>query len=161
MRLFVSVIMICAGLAGGLLAADDAVKSGKADVNRKAQIVQLESFPVDEAFVGRIAAADPFRRDQIIASRVGILIESTATVKLVEEYPLYKKKYRIVAKMEPSSGVTIQYHIYTDNAEYLTFLSEGQKFAFKGQFVMATPVSSKRDFYIFDVILQEGAAVIE
>lgn len=160
-RTIAAVMMIFAAAAGVLSAEENARGGEKENEGRKPPIVQVESFPVDADFIGRVGAADLFRRDMLLASRMGVLIESTATVKLVEEYTLFRKKYRIVAKMEPYAGVTIQYHIYTDNAEYLTFLSEGQKFSFKGQYVMMTPVNSRRDFYILDVILQEGAAVVE
>jgi hypothetical protein len=161
-RIAAVILVFCIYGSGSLFGKDDK-KSEDANRNSRQNESALSAtaFPIGTAFISRISSSDLFKRDLLITSRLGVLVESTAVVRIVEDYRLYRKRYRIVALMEPVGGVTIQYHIYTDNAEYLTFLSGGQKFAFKGQLAMMTPVNSKRDLYILDIILQEGAAIVE
>ncbi|HEY1405145.1 MAG TPA: hypothetical protein VF857_00910, partial [Spirochaetota bacterium] len=153
MRRFLFIAMIF--LVPSFLHAADS-GAVKKDTKLQKGVSPVEAFSFGDAFISQIGSTDLIKRDALIASKLNLLIESIAVVRSVEEHPQFRKKYRIVAQLPPVSGITIQYHIYTENEEYLTLLAEGQKFAFKGQLVMLTPVNSRRDFYILDVILQEG-----
>jgi hypothetical protein len=136
-------------------------KNGDDKTDRKKVAVPMEEFSVNEAFISSLAGMDLMKRDRYLFNRMNGIVESTAIVSAFDEKGQFRKRYRIVVKSAAIRGIIIQFNIFTENAEYGTLLASGQKFSFRGQLVMVTPVTTRRDYYIFDLILQDGAAVIE
>jgi len=120
----------------------------------------LPVFSLNNAFLTELASRDPMKRDLFLSSKLNVLIEGTVNVMSVEEKAMFKRKYRITGNFIAGS-ITLVCHIYSDNQDYSVLLAEGQKINFKGQLVVITPLSSRRDSYILDIILEDGAAVVE
>jgi hypothetical protein len=133
-----------------------------ADIPNSGKPVQksIPVFSVNNAFLSDLASRDPMRRDIFLSSKLNTMIEGTVNVLHVEEKAMFKRKYRITGNFSFNS-VSLVCHIYSDNQDYSVLLSEGEKISFKGQLVMITPLGSKRDSYILDIILEDGAAVVE
>jgi hypothetical protein len=130
-------------------------------VKKAATAEPVEIFSMNDRFLSELGSLELMKRDRFIAEKLNTIIEATGTVLTFEEHPQFRKKFRIVVTSGAGKSVTIIYNIYTENGDYAALLPEGQKFNFRGQYVMVTPVNSKRDLYIIDVILQDGAAVVE
>jgi hypothetical protein len=153
MKFFIVIIFCMTFFAADVYSAD-APDSGKTAQK------SIQIFSLNNSFLSELATRDPMKRDQFLFSKLNTMIEGTLTVARVEEKSMFKRKYRITGNFGFSSGSLIC-HIYSENQDYLLLLSEGQKISFKGQLVMVTPLGSKRDSYILDIILEDGAAVVE
>lgn len=115
---------------------------------------------MDSAFFAALASDPMIDRDSRIQSRLNSIIEGVAAVTKIEQRSQYKKKVCIVASATQSK-ITIIYNIYTENPDFGELLQPGQKMSFKGQMVSVAHVNTRRDTYIVDIILEDGAAVVE
>jgi hypothetical protein len=148
MRMF-AVIAFVAVYAAGLTAAEPTPKP---------KDVKIYSF--NEAFFSGLAKADPIVRDLLLSSRINTVVECVDTVVKMEEKQQYHKKLCIVASLNQQK-ILLTFNIYTENSDYMELMQPGQKISFKGQCVAVTPLGSKRDAYMIDIILEDGAAVVE
>ena len=117
-------------------------------------------FSLNNTFLADLASRDPIKRDLFLASKLNTMIEGTVTVARVEEKTMFKRKFCITGNFSFSS-ISLVCHIHSDNQDYSVLLADGQKISFKGQLVVITPLGSKRDSYILDIILEDGAAVVD
>lgn len=140
-----------------LLAAvgSDAQTGGKKAIGQK-----MEIFSVNKQVVNSCASLDLIGRDEFWKEKLNTLLESRGKVLSVEDRTQFRRRYRITVAGD-DGAVSLVYYIYTDNEDYKKLLQPGTVFGFRGQFVMFTPLNSKRSLYLLDVILEDGAAVIE
>jgi hypothetical protein len=117
-------------------------------------------YSMNESFFSALASDSLIDRDFRIQSRVNAIVEGTATVTKIEKRPAYRKKICIVA-VSVQYKITLVYNIYTENPEFEELLQPKQKMSFKGQVASVTPVNTRRDMYLVDIILEDGAAVVE
>ncbi|MBN1500642.1 MAG: hypothetical protein JW982_10820 [Spirochaetes bacterium] len=130
--------------------------------NASAQPAEYSIVRIDDAFVNKVLQAAPIERDEFIDTYLEKLVFTRGYVERVVKKNIYKQTYCIeLIDSLNSSRMNFKYHLYTENKEFTTLLEKGDLFEFKGQFVMYTPVSLKKDIYIFDIILQDGALVVE
>jgi len=75
----------------------------------------------------------------------------------------YKKKYRIIIESSDSAvyNQKIIFFVFLENKDTVDLLSLNSKFEFKGEMMGYTPLGTKRNEYIIDVILMDGSTVIE
>jgi hypothetical protein len=140
---------ICIAVFMPVLAADNPAVPKKAEV-----------YSMDETFFSNMAADPLLKRDSRINSRLNLLIESDAVVIKVEDKIQYKRKVCIKASCTKNK-ITLFYNIFSVNEEYKLLLESGSKLSFKGQLAAITPASTRRDVYLLDIILEEGALVVE
>ncbi len=101
-------------------------------------------------------------RDKYFKKNLNKIIIARGYVELVVKKNFFKKQYRIsIIDNTPSKKIHLRYHVYTSNKDYSVILKKGDIFELRGQFVMYTPLNSKRNSYIIVVILEEGAVVVE
>lgn len=113
-----------------------------------------------DEFYTRLQAAPPIRRDFFLEAHLNKLLSGRGRVISVDAVGRYKRRYRIVlAGLAASPKIT--FYLFADGDDYRGLLSEGDLFEFKGQFVVYTPLNTRRDAYIFDVVMEEGAVVLE
>jgi hypothetical protein len=148
MRAF-AIIIIFAVCAAGLTAAEPTTKPKN---------IRIYSF--DTALFSELAKSDPMARDFLFSSYINTVVEGVGTVVKMEEKQQYHKKLCIFATINQQK-IVLTFNIYTENTEYMGLLQQGQKMSFKGQCVAITPLSTKRDAYMLDIILEDGAAVVE
>jgi hypothetical protein len=121
----------------------------------------MEVFSVTDKVIDSCSALDLISRDEFWKTKLNTLLEGKGKVVSVEERPQFRRKYRITLTGGIDSKVALVYYIYTDNEEYTRLLVPGTFFGFKGQFVMFTPLNSKRNLYLLDLLLEDGAALVE
>ncbi len=113
-----------------------------------------------DEFYARLQAAPPIRRDFFLDAHLNKLLSGRGRVISVDAVGRYKRRYRIVlAGLTASPKIT--FYLFADGDDYRGLVSEGDLFEFKGQFAVYTPLDTRRDAYIFDVVMEEGAVVIE
>ncbi|TAL36570.1 MAG: hypothetical protein EPN93_07010 [Spirochaetes bacterium] len=112
-------------------------------------------------FYAGLQETQPIKRDYFLDARLNRIISGKGSVVAVETVSRYKRKYRLTLAGQGSGPVSITYLVFTDRDEYLKMLHKNDIFEFKGQFIIYTPLNSLRDSYIFDVVLEDGAIVVE
>jgi hypothetical protein len=122
----------------------------------KDKIVQL-----NHEFYAGLLKSKPLVRDVLLNGMQGVIVQGSGYVESVEKSERYRRHFRITAIDNEASDLNIRLYIFADNEEYLTLLKKGDSFDFKGQFVIFTPLNSRRDAYIFDIILEEGALSVK
>lgn len=110
-------------------------------------------------FFERLASLPPIMRDGFLDEQVNRLLNGTGHVVSVDELSRYNRGVRIIATESATSSMNITYYIFTDQRSFLTSFKKNDAFAFSGLFKVYTPLSSRRDSYLFDVVLVEGAPV--
>lgn len=153
---------IIIGLAGIIFAFSIHISASvSAQTNTDAVQNPIPIISLTSAVVDPFIKSDPYTRDSFLRNNLNKIIETVVVVQNVEKSDMFRRGYCIYAKTVLAGKVTLFFHIYTENQEYSNLLSEGTKFSFKGQFLMFTPLNSKRDAYIIDVALEDGGVVVD
>ena len=115
---------------------------------------------LDTQWYALLQNSDAIKRLQILDALKDKVVKAQGQVVKVEESNLLKKKYRIILSVSLPK-VKMLYYCYTDKADYVDLLQPQDTFEFSGQFVVATPLNTKVDSIICDIILEDGAVVIK
>jgi|GEM_PF-238850 len=103
------------------------------------------------------------QRDEFFENIANKIVIGRGKITEIASNQRYKKKHRI--KIESSdSGVYGQkfiFYVFIENKDMVDLLSIDSKFEFKGQFMGYTPLSTKRNEYIIDIIIMDGSIIIE
>ena len=134
----------------GLLAASIAVNGQ----------TQAGSPVLADDFYAGLRASPAIRRDFFLDGHLNKILSGRGRVVSVDATGRYKRRYRIVLE-GPFVSPKITFYLFADGDDYRSLLSEGDLFEFKGQFVVYTPLDSRREAYIFDVVMEEGAVVVD
>lgn len=116
---------------------------------------------LNKEFYSDFLKIDPIKRDFYLDTKLNNIIQGRGYVESVDIYERYQKKYRIIITDSEALNLNIRYNIFTNNGDYLTLLKKSELFEFKGQFVIYTPLNSRKDSYIFDIILSSGALIVK
>ncbi len=120
-----------------------------------------ELIILNKDFYSNFFKIDPIKRDFYLDKMLNKILQGKGYVESVESYERYQKEYRIVIKDSEALNLNIRYNIFTDNRDYLTLLKKSELFEFRGQFIIYTPLNSRKDSYIFDIILSSGALIVK
>ncbi len=117
----------------------------------------------DEGFFSGFNAKQPIQRDAYLESLVNRIIIGRGRITSVTEKTRYKKRYRVVIESTDSVkyGQKIVFFLFLDNKNTVDLLAVDTQFEFKGQLMGVTPLTSKRNEFILDVIMMDGSTVIE
>jgi hypothetical protein len=115
---------------------------------------------LDEKFYAEMMASDPIKRDLFLDKILNKIVQGRGYVESVTSRRRYDRNFRIAVRNKEKNH-NVLFYIYSDNDQYVSVLSKDDPFEFKGQFIIYTAVTSKRDLYIFDIILEDGAVVVE
>ena len=143
------------------LVASAAVISASFEAVAQSALKEMEIFSITDKVINSCSALDQISRDEFWKLKLNTLLEGKGKVVSVEEKAQFRRKYRITVTGGIEGKISLIYYIYTDNEDYKRILQPGSMFGFKGQFAMFTPLNSKRTLYLFDLILEEGAALVE
>jgi hypothetical protein len=116
---------------------------------------------LNREFYTNLLNTKPLERDIFLGEMQDNIVQGVGFIESVDRLERYHRHIRITATDKEASGLIIKLFIFADNEEYLTLLQKGDSFDFKGQFVIFTPLNSRRDAYIFDIILEEGALSVK
>ena len=103
----------------------------------------------------------PIKRDAFFDEALNKIIQGKGYIESIEKFDRYKRQFRIVIIDSKAQNLNIRLYIFTNTEEYLQALKKGDVFQFKGQFVLYTPLNSRRDSYILDIILEDGSLLVE
>ncbi len=120
----------------------------------------IDTLILNSEFFSAFTKIEPIKRDLYLDERLNIVLRGRGYVESVEADKRYNMKYRIIVKDSEALNLRIRYNIYTNNEEYRTILKKSELFEFAGQFIIYTPLNSKRDSYIFDIVLHRGSLVL-
>jgi hypothetical protein len=120
----------------------------------------IDTIILNSEFFSAFTKIEPIKRDLFLDERLNSVLQGRGYVELVEADERYNMKYRIIVKDSEALNLHIRYNIYTNNEEYRTLLKKSELFEFSGQFIIYTPLNSKKDSYIFDIVLHRGSLVV-
>ena len=121
----------------------------------------ISVIQLNKEFYTNFSRSSPIERDILLNKMLNEVLQGRGYVESVEKIERYHRNYRIVAIESEALNLNIRFYIFTDNEEYPYLLKKGDFFDFKGQFIIYTPLSSRRDSYIFDIVLEDGALVVK
>ncbi|MBP7563425.1 MAG: hypothetical protein KA886_06510 [Candidatus Cloacimonetes bacterium] len=124
-------------------------------------LISEDIFVFNSINLSKISKMNPIEKDKYILSIQKSIISSKVVIESVEQNTEYKRAYRITSVLSESNQISFIFHIYSEKKDYIDLMKKGDIFEFKGQMVLCTPLNIKRDKYIIDVILQDGAIVLE
>ena len=116
---------------------------------------------IDKKFYSELAGMNPVGRQSHLEKLRDKIIMARGFVESFESVERYNRRYRIVVIDNESESINVRFYIYTEKKDFREVLQKGDIFEFTGQFVVETPLNSKMDEYIFDVILEDGALVVQ
>jgi hypothetical protein len=103
------------------------------------------------------------QRDEFFESKTNKIVIGRGIITEITSNQRYKKKHRIKIESSDSNayGQRFIFFVFIENKDMVDLLSLDSKFEFKGQFMGYTPLSTKRNEYIIDIIIMDGSTVIE
>ncbi|OHD68503.1 MAG: hypothetical protein A2W19_14555 [Spirochaetes bacterium RBG_16_49_21] len=118
---------------------------------------------LDEKFFSELYRTPPVLRDSFLEHRLNSIVSGRGIIKSIDAYGRLKKNYRLVLIDEKASrsNCIITYHLYLADKDTVSILKKDELFEFTGQLIAYTPLNSKRDAYILDVILEKGIMILE
>ncbi len=120
-------------------------------------------FVLDEKFFKDFSRIQIIQRDDIFQSMINKIIIGRGVITEISVNERYKKKFRISVESSDSAAFNqkIIFFVFLENKDTVDLLNLNTKFEFKGQLMEYTPLSSKRNEFILDVILMDGSTIIE
>ncbi|MEW6525884.1 MAG: hypothetical protein AB1444_04355 [Spirochaetota bacterium] len=115
---------------------------------------------LDNQWYASLQNSDAIKRLQMLDALKDRVVKAQGQVVKVEESNLLKKKYRIILSVN-LPRIKILYYCYTDKEDYSDLLQPEDTFEFSGQFVVATPLNTKVDTIVCDIILEDGAVLVK
>jgi hypothetical protein len=114
-------------------------------------------------FIRRISPTHPIRRDAYLGLYANSIVQGRGTVLLSDQKGRYKRKYRLVLEEGETRSYRIRiiYNVFLENEDTISMISAGAVFEFRGQLMTCTPLNTSRNAYVLDIVLQEGALVLQ
>ena len=118
---------------------------------------------MDKTFFKTFNALNSIVRDEFVEKQMNRIVIGRGTIISVSDQERYKRKYRIVVESSdaPVYGQKFLFYIFIDNKDTFDLLTVNSSFEFKGQLVGYTPLETKRNQYILDIIFMDGSTIIE
>lgn len=118
---------------------------------------------LDKKFFADLQKLAPVLRDGFLDEKLNTIVQGRGLVKSIDKVQRYKKKFRIVmVDLEAErNNLKVLYYVYIDSKTSISMLKTEENLEFSGQLVAYTPVNSRRDSYILDIIFEKGAMLVE
>ncbi|MBN2158051.1 MAG: hypothetical protein JW807_01555 [Spirochaetes bacterium] len=122
-----------------------------------------DAISLDRRFFTDFFRTSPILRDSFLESKINAVVQGRGLIKSIKKLDRFKKHYRIVLVDQDAEGMNLRfvYHIYIDSRNSISLLKEEERLEFSGQLVACTPLNSRRDAYILDIIFEKGAVLVE
>ena len=133
------------------------------DEGKSRQGENPETLPLNRDFYLKFTQFHPINRDDYLESTLNKIVICRGKIKSIDKSDRYRRKYRIqcVDRDAEQLNLTVVYYVFVDNKDSIAMLAVDSIFEFNGQLAAYTPLNSLRNSYIFDIILEKGAIVIE
>jgi hypothetical protein len=118
---------------------------------------------LDKKFFADFQKLAPVLRDGFLDEKLNTIMQGRGLVKSIDKVQRYKKKFRVVmVDLEAErNNLKVLYYVYIDSKTSISMLKTEENLEFSGQLVAYTPVNSRRDAYILDIIFEKGAMLVE
>ena len=125
--------------------------------------VKGQEVVLDASFFKTFNSRQIILRDDILSGLTNKVIIGRGKITAISANERYKKRYRIAIESSDSIlyNQKIVFFVFLENKDTVDLLSLESKFEFKGQLMGFTPLGTKRNEYILDVILMDGSTLIE
>ena len=117
----------------------------------------------DSVFFKKFSSVHPIKKDIVFENMLNKQVIGRGIIRSVSLYKRYKKKYRIIIESAESSRYNhkVLYYVFLEDKNTTDILDLNSKFEFKGHLIGYTPLGTKRNEYILDIIFIEGSTIIE
>lgn len=118
---------------------------------------------MDSMFFKKFGSISAISRDDYLEGFINGIIIGRGRIISVTEKERYKKKFRILIESTDSVKYNQKFifYVFLDNRDTADLLTTGTDFEFKGQFMGYTPLNTKRNAYIIDVVLMDASTVVK
>lgn len=118
---------------------------------------------IDGAFFKNFTAVNSIARDEFIEKILNNVVIGRGQIIDISENERYKRKYRIIVESSDAQqyGQEFLFYLFIDNKNTFDILTKNSSFEFRGQLVGYTPLNTKRNGYILDIIFMDGSTIIE
>jgi len=118
---------------------------------------------LNNAFYGIVANLPAIIRDDFFNDNINKIVQTRGMVLSIGKFNRYRKRYRLVASDQDAlqMGFSIIYYVYLDDENTVNLIAKDQFFEFSGQLMSCTPVNTRRDSYILDIVLEKGAVLVK
>ena len=123
----------------------------------------VKQFNLDKKFFIELHKIHSVMRDMYLESRLNSIVSGRGLITAIDMVQRLKKNYRVVLVDQEAArtNLNISYYIYIADMHTVSILKKNEMFEFTGQLIAYTPLNSKRDSYIFDIILEKGTMLFE
>ena len=117
----------------------------------------------DKTFMRNLNSARTIERDSFFEKNLNSIIQARAVVMSLDKTTRYKRLFRLILEDKEAEAYKIKiiYNVFFNKEETRLILDTGDNFEFSGQLVSCAPLNTARTAYILDIVLQEGALLIE
>lgn len=118
---------------------------------------------MDARFYDDFIKTPAILRDDFFKKRLNTLVLGRGRITAITRVPGFKKNFRIDMTEEETERLNIRiiYRVHVDSRQTISMLKEQERLEFTGQLIGYTPVTSKRNAYILDILMEKGAMLIE
>ncbi|HOO72361.1 MAG TPA: hypothetical protein PK926_11420 [Spirochaetota bacterium] len=122
-----------------------------------------ETLYINQDFYTAFSKIPAVKRDDFFESKLDCVILTRAKVLKIDSSGRYKKKYRIILEDGESinAGFRFMYYVYIDNQDSIDLLAENEILEFSGQVMGFTPLTTDRKSYLFDILMEKGAILVQ
>ena len=117
----------------------------------------------DKIFMRNLGSARTIERDSHFEKSLNSIIQAKAVVISFDKTARYKRTFRVILEDKEAEAYKIKiiYNVFFNKEETRLILGAGDNFEFNGKLVSCAPLNTGRTAYILDIVLQEGALLIE
>jgi len=117
----------------------------------------------DKNFMKSLSSTRVIERDSYFESRINSIVQARAAVVSFDKAGRYKRLFRLMLEdtEAPAYKLKIIYNVFLNKEDTLTLLTTGDDFEFSGQLISCAPLNTGRTAYVLDIVLEEGALLIE
>lgn len=132
-------------------------------LDEKSAQQRTETFYINREFYASFVQVPPVKRDDFWEAKINSLVMTRARVIKIDSMGRYKKKYRIILDDADAaeSGLRFMYYVFIDSQDSIDLLAENEIFEFSGQIMGFTPLSTDRNGYVLDILLEKGAILVQ
>lgn len=118
---------------------------------------------IDSIFFKDFSKTAPLLRDDVFGVRLDSVIHFQGTVESIDTETRYMKKFRMKVSGDVPDYIPlkIMYYVYFDQGELYPSAKNEDRCAITGKLMSYTPLNTKRDSYILDIVLDKIADLQE
>lgn len=120
-------------------------------------------FIFDAAFMKELVRMPAVVRDDFLDDRLDSTIHFRGIVTAVDGERRYRKDLRGIVRNDPAekSDLNMTYYVFFNTDDSRIIRGKGERIDFIGKFMSFTPLNTKRDSYIFDIVVEKCAIHLE